>query len=135
VEGIAPQAKRSLYETFFTLGDEILKPIGENCRRDNECESTCCSKTFCSQTESCESERFTLVILVSIFCIAAIIGGVIAYIYCMKKRRLTRYDERLNSVRESSGGNHYENLKQPLNSKGEKKAVSANKALNQQSIN
>jgi hypothetical protein len=53
----------------------------------------------------------------------------------MKKRRLTRYDERLNSVRESSGGNHYENLKQPLNSKGEKKAVSANKALNQQSIN
>lgn len=111
------------------LGDEILKPLNATCNRDNECQNTCCSSGLCSDFTICTSERMTLILVFSLLCIFLIIGGVIAYVYCMKKRRTTRYDNRLNSIRTDSITNH-DLLHQPLTNSSNKRVVS-NKAINQ----
>ena len=111
---------------------EILLPLNATCRSDNQCSDTCCSNSICQVSTVCKDSRYTMMILFSIFCVILIIAGVTAYFFCMKKRRNTRYDERLNSIRTDSLNNH-DLLTKPLtaNSKG----AFAGRAINHQSIN
>jgi hypothetical protein len=88
----------------YKLQDEILKPLGTSCARDNECQSTCCYQDACGVIKDCEESRNLIVMIFSVVCMAIIIGGIVAYCVCMKKRRTTIYDERLNSVIDSQLG-------------------------------
>ena len=86
-------------ELLFQLTDsDILKPLDAVCLRDNECYSTCCAAETCQDNKVCSSARYPLIIAVVALALIAIVGGLTYYIICMRKRRITRYDSRLNSI-------------------------------------
>ena len=95
---------------------DILLPLNSTCRSDNQCSDTCCSSSICQVTSVCEDSRFLMMVIFSVVCVILIVAGVTAYFFCMKKRRRTRYDERLNSIRTASLNNH-DQLSNPLNAK------------------
>lgn len=86
----------------FKLSDEILKPVDSSCLRDNECQTTCCHTELCSLVDACQESRKLVVTIFTVACFLILIGGIVAYCVYFKKRRETRYDERLNSIHSMS---------------------------------
>jgi hypothetical protein len=99
-----------LIKLLSPLRDEILLDDGAACERDNECRSTCCNTYLCSDSSSCSSARFGLTIAIVLICAAVLIISLVTYYICMRHRRTTRYDERLNSISGPSGGKKSEKL-------------------------